>query len=146
MASLLSDHGYSPSDRQSKVSGKNEKFIPERKSSTSRPRQNSAEVPACARAQHTSLPGATSSQRILFFGFTSGRCNEKTFSLLRLAEFEQLASLKLPKSAGIPSPSPPVYNRRMHSMTTQLGTFLLFYNHPAVPCCLSFKGCLTSAG
>jgi hypothetical protein len=35
-----------------------------------------------------------------------GRCNEKNFSLLRLAQFEKLASLKLPKSAGTP-PIPP---------------------------------------
>jgi hypothetical protein len=40
--------------------------------------------------------------------FIFGRCNEKNFSLPRLAEFETLALLKLPKSAGAPPPPPQI--------------------------------------
>ena len=89
---------------------------------------------------HTSLPGAMPSRRIFFpVFFSSGRCNEKMFSLPRLAEFEQLASLKLPKC---PLSSPPIYDLRVCVVKTSQAHV---YHLSGTPCHSCLKDCLTSA-
>ena len=94
---------------------------------------------ACAQFHTYHLPGQRLHDALLPFFFNSGRCNEKMFSLPRLAEFEQLASLKLPKC---PLSSPPIYDLRVCVVKTSQAHV---YHLSGTPCHSCLKDCLTSA-